>query len=144
MFNGTTAASTQSINPRIRLVNTGTTAVSLSNVKIRYYYTIDGDKAQSFFCDWATAGSANVTGAFTKLTTAKTGADYYLEIGFASGAGSLAAGASTDLQIRFSKTDWTNYSQSDDYSYDSADTAYVDWTKAPAYLSGSLAWGVEP
>ncbi len=144
MYNGSTTASTNTLNPKFKLVNTGSTAVNLSDVKIRYYYTIDGEKAQNFFCDWSSAGTANVTGTFTKLSTAKTGADYVLEIGFTSAAGTLAAGANVEIQTRISKTDWTNYTQTGDYSFDATDTAYADWTKAPVYVSGSLAWGVEP
>ncbi|RKP51730.1 xyloglucanase [Cohnella endophytica] len=144
MYNGSTAASSNTLNPQFKLVNTGTSAITLSNVKLRYYYTIDGVQAQSFWCDWSTVGSTNVTGSFIGMTTPKTGADYYLEIGFTSGAGSLAAGQSIEIQTRSSKSDWTNYTQTGDYSFDSTDTSYVDWTKAPAYLSGSLAWGVEP
>ncbi|MFC5468945.1 X2-like carbohydrate binding domain-containing protein [Cohnella suwonensis] len=144
MYNGTTTSASNTLNPRFKLVNTGTSAVTLSNVKLRYYYTIDGVQAQSFWCDWSTIGSSNVTGSFISMTTPKTGADYYLEIGFTSGAGSLAAGQSIEIQTRSSKSDWTNYTQTGDYSFDSTDTSYVDWTKVPAYVSGSLAWGVEP
>nr|WP_230986927.1 X2-like carbohydrate binding domain-containing protein [Cohnella fermenti] len=144
MYNGTTTASSNTINPRIKLVNTGTTAVTLSSVKIRYYYTVDANIAQNFFCDWSSSGNTNITGTFVTMATPKTGADTYLEIGFTSGAGSLAAGANTEIQIRVSRTDWSNYTQTGDYSFDSSHTAYADWTKTTAYLSGSLVWGVEP
>ena len=144
MFNGNTAAATNGISPRFKLVNTGNTAVKLSDVKLRYYYTVDGEKAQNFWCDWSTIGSANVAGTFVKLPTAKTGADYYLEIGFTSGAGNLAAGQSIEVQARFAKADWTNYTQTGDYSFDATDTSYVDWSKATAHMAGSLVWGVEP
>ncbi|WP_236333052.1 X2-like carbohydrate binding domain-containing protein [Paenibacillus auburnensis] len=144
MYNSSTAAAANTLSPRIKLVNTGTTAVSLADVKLRYYYTIDGDQPQSFFCDWSQVGSANVTGSFAKLTAAKTGADYYLELGFTSGAGSLAAGTSLDIQMRASKADWSNYTQTGDYSFNASGTSYADWANLPAYLSGSLVWGNEP
>jgi hypothetical protein len=144
MFNGTLSASGNTLNPKFKLVNTSTSAVTLSDVKLRYYYTIDGEKPQSFFCDWSQVGSSNVTGTFVKLPTAKADADYYFELGFTSGAGSLAAGASIDIQVRVSKEDWSNYTQTGDYSFNAVDTNYVDWTKAPAYVSGSLIWGSEP
>lgn len=143
-FNGSTATTVNALTPRIKLVNTGSTAITLSNVKIRYYYTIDTEKAQSFSCDWSTVGGTNITGTFAKMSTAKTGADYYLEIGFTSGAGSLAAGQSVDIQIRANKTDWSNYTQTGDYSFNSTSTAYIDWNKVTAYISGSLKWGTEP
>ncbi|WP_110934452.1 glycoside hydrolase family 48 protein [Paenibacillus bouchesdurhonensis] len=131
--------------PHFRIVNNGDTAVSLSDVKIRYYYTIDGDKPQEFHCDYAVVGSGNVSGNFVKLPSAKTGADYYLEISFGSGAGSLAPGASSgEIQVRVNKSDWSNFNEADDYSYDATKTNFANWEKAPLYLNGNLAWGIEP
>jgi xyloglucan-specific exo-beta-1,4-glucanase len=144
MYNGTLSASGNTLNPKFKLVNTSTSAVTLSDVKLRYYYTIDGEKPQSFFCDWSQVGSANVAGTFVKLPAAKADADHYLENGFTSAAGSLDAGASIDMQVRVAKEDWTNYTQTGDYSFNAVDTNYVDWTKAPAYVSGNLIWGSEP
>lgn len=144
MFNGNTSATTNGIAPRIKLYNTGTSAIALSDVVLRYYYTIDGEKVQNFWCDWSSAGSSNVTGKFVKLDSAKTDADYYLEIGFTSGAGTLAAGGSIEVQVRFSKADWTNYTQTEDYSFSSTNSSYVDWKKITGYVGGNLAWGVEP
>ncbi|WP_410770781.1 X2-like carbohydrate binding domain-containing protein [Fontibacillus sp. BL9] len=144
MFNGSLQSATNTISPRIKLTNTGSDDINLSDVKLRYYYTIDGDKGQSFFCDWSQVGSSNVTGTFVKLPTAVTGADYYSEFGFTTGAGSLAAGQSIDLHIRMSKTDWTNYSQSDDYSFDSVSTSYQDAPSLTGYIGGTLVWGTEP
>jgi alpha-galactosidase len=127
-----------------QLVNTSSNAVTLANVKIRYWFTEDGTQAQSFWCDYSPAGSSNVTGTFVKLGTAKTGADNYLEVGFTSGAGNLAAGASITVQCRCAKSDWTNYTQSNDYSFNSTRTGYADWAKVTGYVSGSLQWGTEP
>lgn len=144
MFNGNASDTTNGIAPKIKLINTGTSAISLSDAVLRYYYTIDGEKAQNFWCDWSSAGSANVTGKFVKMESSKTDADYYLEIGFTSAAGSLAAGQSIEVQVRFSKADWTNYTQTGDYSFSSSNSSYVDWNQMTGYLGGSLVWGVEP
>jgi hypothetical protein len=143
-YNQNTAATSNTIYLNIKLVNTGSSAIALSNVKVRYFYTIDGVKTQNFYCDYSPLGSANVNGTFVTMATAKTGADTYAEIGFTSGAGSLAAGASTTVQARFAKSDWTNYTQTNDYSFNSSGTNFVDWIKVTAYISGSLQWGTEP
>jgi lysophospholipase L1-like esterase len=151
MYNSNTATTLNSISPVIKLINQGSAAINLSTVTIRYYYTVDGDKTQNYWCDHAaitspsyTAITSNVTGKFVKLDTAVSGADYYLEIGFTSGAGSLAAGAAAEIQSRFAKNDWTNYTQTGDYSFNSSATSFVDWTNVTAYVSGNLQWGTEP
>jgi endoglucanase len=143
-YNQSTTATSNQIYLNFRLVNSGAGAVSLSNAKIRYYYTVDGARPQNFYCDYSSAGSSNITGAFVTMAAAKTGADTYLELGFTSGAGSLAAGASLTVQSRIAKNDWSNYTQTNDYSFNATATSYVDWTKATGYVSGVLQWGTEP
>ncbi len=143
-YNMNTTETVNSIAAKIRLNNTGIGDISLSDVKLRYYYTVDGEKEQQFWCDWSSAGTANVTGAFVKMKEGKSGADYYLEIGFNKASGSLFAGKSVELQVRFSKSDWTNYIQTDDYSYQGTGTSYADSDKITAYLAGNLQWGIEP
>ena len=151
MANSNTAATTNSISPKIKLINQSSSAINLSTVTIRYYYTVDGEKTQNYWCDYAaitspnhTAITSNVTGKFVKMGSAATGADYYLEIGFASGAGSLASGGTVEIQSRFAKNDWTNYTQTGDYSFNASASDYVDWTYVTAYVSGILQWGTEP
>jgi hypothetical protein len=143
-YNQNTAATSNQIYLNVKLLNIGSSAVSLSDVKIRYYYTIDGTKPQVFYCDYSSAGSGNVTGTFTTMSTVKTGADTYLEIGFTSGAGNLAAGGNTTVQARVAKNDWSNYTQTGDYSFNSSGTGFSDWTQVTGYVSGVLQWGVEP
>jgi len=144
MFNGTTSAQNNSLSPKFKISNNGTTSVKLSDVKIRYYYTINGEVDQNFWCDWSTVGSSNITGTFVKMSAAKTDADYYLEIGFTSEAGNLAAGESVEIQVRVTKSNWTNYTQTDDYSFEGSSMSYVDWPKVTGFISGSLKWGIEP
>ena len=140
-----TSATVGSLSFSVKVQNNGTSALSLSTVKLRYWYTIDGLQSQTFSCDYAQIGCANVTGTFTRMSNSATTANHYFEIGFGSGAGSLAAGASTgDIQIRFYKTDFTSYTQTNDYSFDSTMIAYGQNNKVTGYTSGVLAFGTEP
>jgi endoglucanase len=140
-----TNAGDNQMKPHFQIVNNGTTPVALSGLKLRYYYTIDGEKGQTFNCDYAVVGCSKLAGALVKLPAAKTGADYYLEVSFSSTAGTLAAGSSTgEMQIRINKTDWTNFNEADDYSFDATKTGFADWNKVTLYQDGALVWGIEP
>lgn len=151
LYNGNTNTITNSIHPKIRLINQSSMTLNLATVTIRYYYTVDGDKSQNYWCDYAAITSpghtpitSSVIGKFVKMDTTANGADYYLEIGFASGAGSLVPGGTVEIQSRFAKTDWSDYTQTGDYSFNPSLTNYTDSTIVTAYVSGTLQWGAEP
>ncbi|WP_289734455.1 endo-1,4-beta-xylanase [Streptomyces macrolidinus] len=143
--NNDTSPTDNQIKPGLRVVNTGSSSLDLSKVTVRYYFT--GDSGATTFtasCDYAAIGCGNITQKIVALSSPKAGADHYLELGFTSAAGSLAANANTgDLQIRINKTDWSNFSETDDYSY-ATNTSYADTTKVTAYVNGTLAGGIEP
>lgn len=141
MFNNGRNDSTTTVFPWFKLYNTGTLPFDLEDVKIRYYFTNDGDKDQNFWCDWSSAGSENVTGTFVKVPFIANGVDSYYELGFKAGSGSLIAGDFEEIQTRFAKTDWSNYTQSNDYSFNAAANDYVEWTKVGVYIKGKLVWG---
>lgn len=143
MYNAVKTESSNTINPFFRLINTGKEDISLSDVKIIYYYTIDGEKEQSFWCDWSSVGSSNVKGIFSKVNDFASDEEYYLEISFSNKAGKLAPDNSIELQIRFAKNDWSNYIQSNDYSFSTA-TSYSDWDKSVVYLGNQRVWGTNP
>ncbi|MEU4329536.1 cellulose binding domain-containing protein [Nonomuraea dietziae] len=129
--NSSTTPTTAQAEPWFQLLNDGTSAVPLAQVKIRYYLT--GTETYRFACSWAVVGCSTVTGTF---------GNGYLEVGFTSGT--LAPGGNTrDLQLRFHRADWQSFDQSDDYSF-GVQTGYADWEKAAVYVNGQLAWGRPP
>lgn len=126
-------ATTAQAEPWFRLTNTGTTAIPLNRVAVRYYLT--GTETYRFACSWAVLSCSTVTGRFVD----QEGPGQYLEIGFTSGT--LAPGAGTgDLQLRFHRADWQTFTQSDDPSY-GPQTSYTDWDRVTVYIDGRLAWG---
>ena len=73
------------------------------------------------------------------------GADHYLEIGFTPGAGAIAANDdSGEVQVRFAKTDWSNFDENDDFSYTMDYNTFQELDKVTVYCDGILAWGIEP
>lgn len=79
-YNDSASSSSNQISPRIRVINKGKKALTLSGVTIRYYYTSDGTQPQSFFSDWSTVGRENVTGTFNQLTNPTDTADSFWKL----------------------------------------------------------------
>jgi cellulose binding protein with CBM3 domain len=139
--NNDSAPTDNQIKPGLQLVNTGSSSVSLSGITIRYWFSRDGGASTfSTWCDYAVLGCGAITESVVGVS--KTNADAYLQVGFTGGT--LAAGASTgEIQARLNKTDWSNFSESGDYSY-ATNTAFADVTKITVYQNGTLIWGTEP
>jgi hypothetical protein len=148
------ATNTQWVYFDIEIINNGTTAIPLSQLTGRYWYTLD-DAAmptvtQAAACDFAmpiTGACANVTETFVTMTTPLADADHYLQFGFAAAAGNLAAGATASIEFGFHKNDWSVFTRTNDYSYNSA-TTYSTVTTVTMYItttSGTaLVYGTEP
>jgi len=142
-----TNAGDNQIKPHFNIVNVGSSNVPLSELKIRYWYTREGNVGQNFWCDYAaiSGGCNNLTGTFVQVSPAQNGADYYMEVSFTAAAGSIPAGSqSGEVQTRISKTDWSNYNETGDYSFDPTKTAFTDWDHVTLYRNGILVWGIEP
>ncbi len=140
--NGNTNPTSNQIQIAVKLTNTGSSPISLTDVKFRYWYTADSSQEQIFVCDYATSDCANVQGQVVKNPTAQTNADTYLEIGFTSGT--LAGNASTEVKVRIHTSTYTNYNQSNDYSFDSTATNYAPAQHMGLYYKGVLVGGTQP
>lgn len=130
-----------------QVVNTGASAVPLSSVTMRYWFTNETPADPLVFeCDWAQVSCANVTARFVVLANPVSKANTYLEISFRTGAGSLAAGQSTgEIQTRVHHVNWSNFNTTETYSFISDPSfVYKDTQTVTLYQSGALVWGVEP
>lgn len=150
-----TAANPQWITQTFQLTNNGTTAVPLSDLVVRYWYTYDTTPivAQTAACDYSFL-AGNCTNVihngptptpFVQVTPARTGADFYYQFSFSTAAGSLAANGGTtgDIGLRFSKNNFVVYTQAGDYSYN-ASASFAVTTKVTVYRAGNLVYGTEP
>ncbi|KAB3535452.1 hypothetical protein F8154_06620 [Alkaliphilus pronyensis] len=141
MYNANRASENNTIYPWFQVVNSGEEVILLKDVKIRYYYTIDGERDQQFFCDWSNIGSGKISGDFVKMEQPWEGANYYLEISFEESAGSLLQEETVEIHGRIAKLDWSNYTQTDDYSFNQNDTTYEEWDKVTLHYKEDLIWG---
>nr|P29719.1 RecName: Full=Endoglucanase A; AltName: Full=Cellulase A; AltName: Full=EG-A; AltName: Full=Endo-1,4-beta-glucanase; Flags: Precursor [Paenibacillus lautus]AAA22303.1 endo-beta-1,4-glucanase [Paenibacillus lautus] len=136
-------ATDNQIKPHFNIQNKGTSPVDLSSLTLRYYFTKDSSAAMNGWIDWAKLGGSNIQISFGNHNGADS--DTYAELGFSSGAGSIAEGGqSGEIQLRMSKADWSNFNEANDYSFDGAKTAYIDWDRVTLYQDGQLVWGIEP
>ncbi len=131
-----TGETASQIKPLLNVINNTPSTVPLSDITLRYYYTKEGTTPEEFHVDYAVIGSSYVNGSF---------GDGYFQVGFTASAPSLEPGSSTgELQIRVNKSDYSAYTQSNDYSYDGTKTAYADWDHIGVFRNGVLVWGVVP
>jgi hypothetical protein len=143
------------ITQTFSITNNGTTAIPLSDLTVRYWYTYDTTPivSQTAACDYTfLAGNCPVViyngptpAPFVAVSPARTGADYYYQFGFTAAAGSLAAnnGTTGDIGLRFSKNNFANYTQTGDYSYNGSASLAVT-PNVTVYRVGVLVYGTEP
>lgn len=155
------ASNNGTIVPFIELVNPTAQAIPLAELAVRYWFTGElpsplppscgTNPALAVSCYWASLDQASwdnvcatqVARSFTLLAPARTGATHYFELTFPN-APALGAGRRTgELQHGINKCDWSNFNETNDYSW-RTDTAYVVNTKITIYRNGLLIWGNEP
>ncbi len=129
------------LGPQFRIVNKGSAAVPLSQLALRYYFTVEGTQPLNAWCDYAAVDCRNVKIRFVD----QGGGNFYAEVTFALTAGSISSGATSgDIQTRISKDDWSDFDQSNDYSFNGSQQQFAEWKNVTVYQQGVLLWGVEP
>lgn len=140
----------QFVNSRIQIINTGEEDINLSNVKARYYFNKDSNADLKAAVYTYSKGDLKDKNYFVQESTTEvkvgfkeiSGFDMYMEIGFTSGV--IKKGQYAYVNIAFNKTDWSAFEQSDDYSYMAKGDHFQDCERITAYISDSLVWGIEP
>ena len=147
VLSGVTSGTTNSPHPQIQVVNTGTGPLNLNNVTVRYWFNCDcTTQGLQAWVDWAglMPSGANATGNVhvSVASTSQGGQTDYVLYTF-TGNMVLQPGQMIQIQSRYNKTDWSNMTQSNDWSF-APYTGFTDWTHVTGYLGGSLVWGQEP
>jgi hypothetical protein len=151
-----TGTSKQEIKVHLELTNEKAAGLDLTQLTLRYWFTVDDPSPPSLAVDYAADPfpSGGVTGTFVPVSPAVPGANEYLEVAFSSGSlGLFASTGELDLRLNdYSTPTWDN-DQTDDYSFmpcSGTQTAYdspfdgVPWDHITAYANGTLIYGTEP
>ncbi|CCH53425.1 parallel beta-helix repeat-containing protein [Fibrisoma limi BUZ 3] len=133
------------IRPYFKLQNEGVSAVLYSEVTVRYWLTAeDFSPVTNLSVYWAQLGTNKVRMKYVALPQPRQGAFGYVEYSFDAAAGTLSPGSNSgEIQTGIGKQNWTNFSETDDYSFVST-AAYARNNRITVYHKGELVGGVEP
>ncbi|MGS2741267.1 LamG-like jellyroll fold domain-containing protein [Sinomicrobium sp. M5D2P17] len=131
------------IGPFLRIVNNDDIDIPYGELSARYWFTAEDFSEINAYIDYAASGTNNISAAYHPLEIPHEGAYGYIEYDF-KGAEKLKAGEETGvIESRIAKENWTDFDESDDYSYQSGE-AYGENKQITLYRNGQLIWGVEP
>lgn len=114
------------IQGELKITNNSGSSINLSELTAQYYYTKEGTASENGFVDYG-AIEGSTYRQVAQYGTITFNSDHF-EVGFTSAAGTLAAGDRLIVQYRVSKSDWSNYDQSNDASFDASYTALAPYT----------------
>jgi endoglucanase len=134
---------TSTLQPFFKIVNSGNSSIKLQKVKIRYWFTSDTLTA-ALTLSWHWASVNGVSGTLVKLDQTKDKSNYYFEENFSADSGSLDPGKTVEIQNGIVKSTWTNFIQSNDFSFNNSASTYIENTKVSVYMNGKLVSGTEP
>lgn len=137
---GAMQAKGNTISAMLKITNNSDGYLNLSDLEIEYYFTKDKAGTLSFWCDYSSISSGGyselkgVTGTFADAKG--TDADTVCRIKLPN-AGTLAKGGEIQVQIRITKSDWSDFDLSNDYSTKSVKNIVVT-------NKGEVVFGTRP
>lgn len=137
---GQQGGSGNTVQVNLEIKNNSGGEIDISKLEVEYFFTADGGGELKFWCDHAaltgsgyTAVTDGVSGSFENFSGDKC--DTKCAVKF--GGGTLINGDSLVLQGRITKSDWSNFNLSDDYSSAGAEHICI-------LMNGSEIWGSRP
>jgi hypothetical protein len=123
--------------------NTISTFLEINN-EGNYWFTKEGTPGLNYWVDYAPLGSSKISGQFISLSQVRDSADAYFQLRVDSSAGILYPLSSTgNIQYRIAKTDWSNFNETNDYSYKPA-APFAENQHITIYYKDQLIYGTEP
>jgi hypothetical protein len=146
-----TAVMSPYVEAEINAKNTGTTAIPVAELKLRYYFTDEPrvtNQMMNNFSHISTSGAnqtLNVTSVVAGLVPTVTDADTYIEFSFTSDQ-ALAPNEAMDFSWQMDGPDQSKdiYNQSNDYSFDATKTTLTNWDHVVLFHNGTVVWGALP
>jgi len=133
---------TQGISLDFKITNTGSSIIDLKDLKIRYYFTKEGESALVYSSYYFSHGEeSEVHGKFVSHPSAYR-TDHYIEIYFDQGT--LLPNKEVYAFGSITQEDWGYFEQYNDYSFDSESKDFTVQDKITVYVSNCLVWGKEP
>jgi hypothetical protein len=156
------ASTTNTMDFVVKLENRTSARIALSRLKGRYWFTNELAMpwtTEVYYADICCSSQRRVTSNVqAACRTTLTSSDAYLEFGFDTAAGDLAAGDSVQVELAFHAPTYDrNLVQANDYSFAPIDGTQRQWDACPggpcdhfrtctigAYLDDVLAGGTPP
>jgi gliding motility-associated-like protein len=136
-------SSGNTISVYLSMDNQGNIPLNYKDLGIRYFFTNEGAKPLNYWIDYAKIGVSKISGQIGPFLPADTMADTYLQLSIDSSAGKLYPLSTTgNIQYRIAKTDWSAFTQTNDYSYQSGTSR--ENTHICVYYQNQLIYGTEP
>jgi hypothetical protein len=150
-----TSASGTAIGSQLWIVNSGTSAVNLNDLTLRYYFTNEVTASLMQNVNWANVGpvsgganmnlgSGELTIKTERMPAAVTGADSYVEFGFNAAGKMLAPGSRVQFSWTVQNFGSQNFNQTGDYSFNAGYTSQTNWQNVVLFQGQSVLWGVQP
>lgn len=133
-----------SISTYLQLRNEGNVAVAYEAITVRYYFTADTDQPLNAQVSYAVLASNNVKAKFVSITPPLANADTYIELSFSNLGQFYPLSSTGNIQYRITKQDWSNFNQSNDYSYQNGSNPLAENNRVVVYVRGQRVYGTEP
>lgn len=144
---------TNAIRFGFRITNKSGVDLTLEDLEIRYWLTSEPPGTDSYTGENVSIGAGNISGVPGVIE-----GEEYMGL-FISSDAVISVGQGGDgvtpnflpdqantgvIEGRINDSAWGNYTQSDDYSFDSSVTSYATFQQINVYYKGILVWGEQP